>query len=106
VKTGRSVLSTDTFIIRHDRAVSFSFDNLQWTITPVTTNTPPTANAGADQNVAGIGILVGLDGTMSSDPEGASLTYSWTLSRPAGSTAALSSTTSATPTFTPDKKGT
>ena len=48
-----------------------------------------------------------MNGTASSDPEGAPLTYSWSLTtRPAGSTATLSSPSSATPTFTADRPGT
>lgn len=40
------------------------------------TNTAPTANAGADQTV-NEGALVTVDGSGSSDPEGAPLTYHW-----------------------------
>src|SRR5690606_12004442 len=42
------------------------------------------------------------DGSASSDADGDSLTYAWTLAGPAGSTATLDDTTSATPVFTPD----
>jgi PKD repeat protein len=50
---------------------------------------------------------VQLDGTGSSDPAGLPLTYSWSfVSIPSGSTAALSSTTAAKPTFVADKVGT
>ncbi|RYG92741.1 hypothetical protein EU803_01140 [Loktanella sp. IMCC34160] len=61
-------------------------------------NTPPTANAGSDQNVAS-GASVTLDGT-ASDPNdtGQTLTYAW--SQTGGTSVSLSSTTAAQPTFT------
>ena len=66
---------------------------------------PPTANAGANQTVK-TGATVALSGS-GSDPQSLPLTYSWSLTtRPNGSTAALSSTTSKTPTFVADKPGT
>lgn len=69
-------------------------------------NTAPVANAGVAQNVVA-GSVVTLDGSASSDANGDPLTYAWTItSKPAGSTAALSSTTSAKPTFTADVAGT
>lgn len=70
-----------------------------------TTNTAPVANAGVDQT-AGIGLEVSLDGTSSSDANGDSLTYSWTIdTAPAGSAAALSSTTASSIQITPDQLG-
>ena len=66
----------------------------------------PIANAGAPQTVY-VGTTVQLNGTGSSDPAGLPLTYLWSfVSVPAGSTAALSSTTAAEPTFVADKAGT
>jgi Ca2+-binding RTX toxin-like protein len=63
------------------------------------------ANAGSDQTVHA-GTLVTLDGTGSSDPDNnLPLTYAWSMSAPAGSTATLSSSTADKPTFTPDKIG-
>jgi hypothetical protein len=67
-------------------------------------NQPPTANAGADQNIT-TGSVVQLNGSGSSDPEGAGLTYSWSLSRPAGSSATLSNSSAANPTFIADVSG-
>ena len=68
-------------------------------------NVPPTADAGPDQNVIA-GVLVHLDGTASSDPNGDTLNYHWTfVSMPAGSQTALTGAASATPAFTPDQSG-
>ena len=68
-------------------------------------NAIPIANAGVTQNVT-VGSLVTLDGSASRDANNETLTYLWKLtSMPAGSLAALSSTTSAKPTFTADVAG-
>ena len=76
------------------------------TVTITTINSQPVANAGADQSVTA-GDFVTLDGTASSDADGELLTYRWAiLARPAGSTAALSDSTAAQPTFTADVVGT
>ncbi len=69
------------------------------TVTAAIANVAPVANAGVAQNVVA-GSLVTLDGSASSDANGDSLTYAWTLtSKPAGSSAALTSATSAKPTL-------
>ncbi len=77
------------------------------TLTVNVTNNAPVAEAGADISlIYGYGALANLDGSLSSDPESQPLTYSWTItSRPAGSTAALSSSSIVNPTFLPDKAG-
>jgi hypothetical protein len=68
-------------------------------------NQPPISIAGLDQS-ATVNTLVTLDGTGSSDPDNnLPLTYVWSMSAPTGSTATLSSTTAANPTFTPDVAG-
>ncbi len=61
------------------------------------TNAAPTADAGADGSVNENAIFT-LDGTGSSDPEGATLTYLWT--QTAGPMVTLDDNTSATPSFT------
>ncbi len=70
-------------------------------------NVLPVADAGADRMVA-VGRSVDLDGRASSDPDGmpGPLTFLWSLdTRPAGSMAALSDSTSATPSFIADAPG-
>jgi hypothetical protein len=78
---------------------------VQLTIT-ATKPTLPVANAGPNQSVV-TGATVTLDGSGSSPLiSGDTLTYQWALTtKPAGSTAALSSTTVANPTFVADKAG-
>ena len=65
----------------------------------------PTANAGPDQGGKLPGALITLNGSASSDANGDPLTYSWSLTTPAGSAAVLSSPTSVSPTFTVDRDG-
>lgn len=67
-------------------------------------NGTPIANAGPDQ-IVNAGALVNLDGSGSSDPDGDVLTYAWSLSVPADSTAALSNPAALDPTFTADLPG-
>jgi len=67
---------------------------------------PPTADAGPDQSVVYPGVAATLDGSASTDPESAPLTYMWKIdSGPAGSTAYFDDPTKAKPQFMPDKKG-
>jgi hypothetical protein len=75
------------------------------TVTASTTNIAPIANAGSDQNVV-TGTVVTLNGSGSSDANGDSLTYAWTItSKPNGSSASLSNSNVVNPTFTADKAG-
>ena len=67
-------------------------------------NQAPVADAGPDQAVE-VGASVALDGTGSSDADGDTLTYSWTLEAPMGSSAVLGDASSATPGFTADMAG-
>jgi hypothetical protein len=75
------------------------------TITASAANAAPVANAGVNQNVTA-GVVVTLDGTLSSDANRDVLTYRWALaSKPTGSASTLSSASSAKPTFTADLAG-
>ncbi len=73
---------------------------------PPIVNTAPVASAGADQSVMANAVVT-LDGSKSSDANRDPLTYAWTLTtKPAGSTAALTDSSSAKPAFTADSAGT
>jgi hypothetical protein len=71
------------------------------------TNEAPIANAGPDQNVTTDStVTVTLDGSGSSDADGDPLSYDWIfVSRPPGSSAALSDGTVVNPTFIADVGG-
>ncbi|MBA3026963.1 MAG: hypothetical protein FP820_11265 [Sulfurimonas sp.] len=65
----------------------------------------PVANAGLDQNVHN-GDSVTLNGSVSSDADGDSLTYAWSItSKPGSSNATLSDSTVVNPSFTADESG-
>jgi hypothetical protein len=75
------------------------------TVTAATGNAAPVANAGPAQSVV-VNTRVTLDGSASSDANGDSLTYSWSMTaKPVGSGASLSSSSAVRPTFTPDVAG-
>ncbi|MGD8885099.1 MAG: PKD domain-containing protein, partial [Gammaproteobacteria bacterium] len=81
------------------------FDSDPDTVMVTAGNEAPIANAGPDQTV-NLGNTVTLDGSGSSDPDGHSLSYSWSMaSRPAGSNATLSDETIVDPTFVADVMG-
>ena len=86
--------TTYTFsLVVNDGTVDSSPD--QVVITVKNQNIAPVSNAGTDQ-VVNKGIVVGLDGSLSSDPDGNLLTYKWTA--PAG--IVLNSSSISNPTFT------
>ncbi|MFZ1862999.1 MAG: PKD domain-containing protein [Polyangiales bacterium] len=76
-----------------------------WTPAMFVGNNAPSADAGLDQAVTVIGTVVHLDGSASYDLDGDPISYSWTLSGPAGSSATLQGATTATPSFVPDVYG-
>jgi uncharacterized Zn-binding protein involved in type VI secretion len=76
------------------------------TVTLITGNTPPVADAGPDQT-GSVQTLVMLNGNGSQDADGDTLTFQWSLnSQPAGSTATVLNPTFAQPTFISDLAGT
>lgn len=80
-----------------------STDDVEILVT--TPNGAPTADAGLDQTVA-VGDTVQLNGSGSTDPDGDTLTFSWTLTKkPSGSAAALDDPTNPLPRFTADAAG-
>lgn len=69
-------------------------------------NTPPVANAGPDQLSIILGATVALTGSTSSDPDGDTLGYQWSVTNaPAEANVAFSNATVANPSFTLDKAG-
>ena len=75
-------------------------------IVAATANSAPMANAGADQNIATTTVVT-LNGSASSDADGDALSYSWSLTTlPDDSSATLTDSTGASPTFTADVDGT
>ena len=80
-------------------------DSVAITAQVIVVNTAPVADAGLDQTV-NVGDTVPLNGTGSSDAEGDSITFSWSLTAmPAGSTATLTDPAAASPSFVADVEG-
>jgi hypothetical protein len=68
-------------------------------------NEPPQAVI-SGSNAARVGTAMTLDGSGSRDPEGGTLSYSWSITlAPDGSTATIAGATSEMATFTPDVVG-
>lgn len=84
----------------NDGTVSSTADTV--TITVVKANNAPVADAGDDVTVDA-GTLVTLDASGSTDPDGDTLSYTW--SQVSGATVALTGTTAQKPTFTPTVAG-
>jgi hypothetical protein len=75
------------------------------TVTVSTLNSPPVANAGADHSAL-VNETVTLDGNGSSDVDGNTLSYSWSVvNKPSGSTTTLTNATSPTPSLRIDRAG-
>ncbi|MHC1725307.1 MAG: PKD domain-containing protein [Syntrophobacteraceae bacterium] len=79
-------------------------DSVPDTVLVSTLNSMPVANAGPDQSVQR-NAVVNLNGAASSDVDGNPLTFSWSLTKPGGSSAVLVDPTSVTPHFTADMPG-
>lgn len=90
-------------LLVNDGTVDSPADTL--VVTATTANIAPLADAGMTQTVYK-GAAVNLDGSGSSDGDGDSLTYSWTMiSKPAGSSTLLANTTTVSPSFVSDVDG-
>lgn len=90
-----------TFVVNlqvSDGELASILDSVVITVNPAVNN-PPVANAGANQT-AYIGDEISLSGMGSSDLDGDSLTYQWTLISPVVTDAVLTDASSATPTLT------
>jgi PKD repeat protein len=82
-----------------------ALDSAPDTVTVSTLNVKPVADAGSDQ-YRRVGDVVMLDGFRSSDPDGDALTYEWSIiTRPAGSTTNLQTSTVMRPSFILDRPG-
>lgn len=89
-----------------DGKLSSSPDPVTITVAAAAVNSAPVAVAGSDQSNIELGTAVTLNGAGSTDANQDTLTYTWTLSKPSGSsTAVATSYSGVSPTFTPDVSG-
>jgi hypothetical protein len=91
-----------TFSVKCSDGVNTSSAD-QVVVTVNATNSAPTANAGLDQDV-NVGALVKLDASGSSDPDGDTLSYTW--SQVSGPSVTLSGASTVNATFTASAVGT
>jgi hypothetical protein len=100
------VLGTYVFsLVVRDASLSSAPDVL--VITAVAANVKPVARATTAASLpVAPGTTVTLSGATSSDGNNDPLSYRWTLSKPAGSTATLTGATTVSPTFVADVAGT
>ena len=98
-----------TYILRLSATDGFATvtDDVEIVVMAAKENRAPVANAGADTMINyASGAIIALSGAGSSDPDGDTLTYNWTIvSQPAGSTATLT-TAGADASLIPDVAGT
>ena len=89
-----------------DGKLSSSPDPITITVAAASVNSAPVAVAGSDQSNIVLGTDVTLNGAGSTDANQDTLTYTWTLSKPSGSTTAVATSYAVvSPTFTPDVSG-
>lgn len=85
--------------------VSDGTDTAADTVQVMASNTVPSPSAMPADTTVAMGDTVDLDGSGSFDMDGHTLTYSWALESPSGSSATLSDPTSETPSFEADMAG-
>ena len=102
------VFLTASFVVACGGSTDETSENTTSNDIPSTTtpqmNTPPVADAGIEQAVT-TGTIVTLDASASSDIDGDTLSYRWSITSMPSSTASLTNAQSAAPSFTPDIDG-